>query len=239
MDVHIAAIRKDSLEIPLSAVQEGDEATAVSYADAIRKLKSIQGENGAALSRRLPDPAPVDEVYIRRAEDTKAEEKQAVKQEPQASTLKDIALTAAVILLAGLLLVFALPSLLFRYYLVRHKRAKPAGDKAFYAYRAATFFLHQSGLFRGNLTPMRYATRVVDPALGTSFTRFMQLYLKQKYAGQALNKQEQQEIATFLKSFLTTARTRIKRTQRLKGFLNPARMISYFFVQEEDPASES
>jgi len=234
MDVHIAAIRQDSLEIPLSSVQQGDEATAVSYAEAIRKMKEVAGEQGLTLSRRLPDPAPVDEVYIRRTDLTRQEHKAAAKQEEQTISVKQMAQTAALIVLGVIVLAFCLPWLVFRYYLLRHRYARPSADKAYWAYRVATFFLHQSGMFRGRLTPMRYAATVADPALGTAFTAFMNIYLKQKYAGQPLTTQEQQSVATFLKPFLAAARKQIRRWQRLKGFLNPVRALQYFVQAEEE-----
>jgi len=234
MDVHIAVFRKDSLEVPLHSVQKGDEVTAVSYAEEIRKMKQVAGEQGQSLSRRLPDPAPVDEVYIKHTATDQPEDKPAAKTETATMSLKKMALTGAVIFAVAILVMFALPSLVFLYYLLRHTRAKASGSKSYWAYRAATFFLHQSGIFRGDSTPMRYARSVVDPKLGTSFTAFMNVYLKQKYADQTLSEQEGQTVRKFLKPFLRTARQKISRGQRLAGFLNPLRALSYFMQGEED-----
>lgn len=228
MDVHIAVIRKDSLEIPLAAVQKGDEATAVSYADAIRKMKQLSNETGMALSKRLPAPAPIDEVYVKETDSTPPQQKPETAQEEQPVSLRQMAETALWTALAIIILIFLLPTLIFRYYLLRHKLAGAAEPKSYWAYRAATFWLHQSGMPRGHLTPMRYALTVVDPALGTSFGAFMNLYLKQKYAGQALSKDEEIQVAGFLKGFLSIARKHTPRKKRFTGFLSPLRAWNYF-----------
>ena len=48
----------------------------------------------------------------------------------------------------------------------------------------------------------QYAREVIDPRFGTSFTSFMNVYLKQKYAKQPLTQNEQQLAAGFLNPFL-------------------------------------
>src|SRR5690606_6567400 len=121
MDVHIAAIRKDSIEIPLSEVQKGDDATAVSYADAIRKMKQISHESGTALSKRLPAPAPIDEVYVKQKDMAPQEQKAPTEEKAQPVSLKQMAVTALWIAVAVIILVFLTPLLIFRYYLLRHK----------------------------------------------------------------------------------------------------------------------
>ena len=98
---------------------------------------------------------------------------------------------------------------------------------------AVTYYLHQVGIFRGTRTPMQFAREVVDPMLGTSFAGFMNIYLKQKYAQQPLTPAEQQQVNTFLKPFMATARKKLKFSKRLGGFLNPSRSVS-FFVKPDD-----
>src|SRR5690606_31171625 len=49
MDMKIASILRDSIEVPLANMQKGDEATAVSYATAFKELKARRNEQGAAL----------------------------------------------------------------------------------------------------------------------------------------------------------------------------------------------
>ncbi|MCD6063008.1 MAG: hypothetical protein K0R82_919, partial [Flavipsychrobacter sp.] len=237
MDVKIASIRRDSVDVPLTNVQKGDEATAVSYAEAFKNMQPRQGEQGKNLIARFPNPAPVDEVYLKRKDAAKPDEKpQAAKQEQQVSA-KDVLLTSLAVLAALVLLILLTPYLIFHFFKWRYKTSKAEGNKAYWAYRTAGFYLHQIGIYRGTRTPMQYARDVVDPPLGTSFVSFMNIYLKKKYAKQSLTVSEQQYVTGFLEPFLAQVRKRIPFSRRLKGFLNPSRSIT-FFVKPDDKQND-
>jgi hypothetical protein len=81
---------------------------------------------------------------------------------------------------------------------------------------------------------MQYAADVVDPLLGTSLTRFMNVYLKKKYAKQPLNQSEQLYVNGFLKSFMTTVKSKIRFSRRFWGLLNPIRCIGFFVMPDEE-----
>lgn len=233
MDVKIASIYRDSIGVPLNNVQKGDEATAVSYAEALKKMTEVPGEQTKVLINRLPNPSPIDEIYLKRKDIAKPEEKPAAKKQEQQLSVKTVLKDFAIILTVFILFLLMLPQLIWWYYLLRHKNAKAAGNKAYWAYRAAGYYLHQAGIMRGRKTPMQYALEMVDPRMGTSFTAFMNIYLKQKYANQPLNEREQQQVSTFLQPFIKIVKQKIPIGQRLKGFLNPGRSLS-FFVKPDD-----
>jgi hypothetical protein len=176
----------------------------------------------------------VDEVYLKRKDVVKPKEKPVVTTQASPLSVRKIAWTLAAILGAFLLFVLLLPELILRYYVFRYNRAKPDGDKPYWAYRAATYYLHMTGIFRGSRTPMQYARDVVDPRLGTSFTGFMNVYLKKKYAKQALTANEQQYVNGFLRPFIKTAAQKIRFGKRFFGFLNPVRSAGFFMTPEED-----
>lgn len=230
MDVHVATIHKDSIDVPLSAVHKGDEATAVSYAEAFKNLTPKDGEAGPALVQRFPDPSPIDEVYIHKKEVKQPEEKPGVTKTEQKWSYRDMLIVAGIVLAALLLLLLALPALVYIYYRLRYRYAKDAGNQAYFAYRLSAFYLHQLGLFRGDLTPMQYARTAVDPVLGTNLAGFMNIYLKQKYAKQPLTPAEEAAVKGFMAPFLETVRAKIPVGKRLKAFINPVRTFS-FFVQ--------
>lgn len=235
LDLKIATIRMDSTEIPLSAVRIGDSATAVSYADAFRKMEAKKTESGESILKRSPSPAPTDEVYIKHKTDPKKELKkeEEVKKEPISA--KNILLMAIWILVSFIVLFFAIPSLVMLYYRMRNRSASPDKDKAYWSYRAATYYLNQVGVFRMEKTPMQYAREIVDPLTGSNtFTSFMNIYLKQKYAKQPLTAQEQAYVSTFLPALLKSVKNSISFGRRLQGFLNPIRAISFFVVPEND-----
>ena len=234
MDMKVATIFRDSLALPLTKVQKGDEGTAVSYADAMKKLEPGVNETGNALIKRFADPAPMDEVYLKRKNVAKPKEKNLVAAPPKPVSVKKIlgiALAAAGIFLLFLLL---LPSLILQYYKTRYNRADAAKNKSYWAYRAATYYLHMTGFYRGHRTPMQYARDMIDPQLGTTLSGFMNVYLKQKYAKQPLNAAEQQYLAAFLHPFLGAAGKRIPFKKRFFGFMNPVRSAGFFVMPEDE-----
>jgi len=90
------------------------------------------------------------------------------------------------------------------------------------------------GVLRGQKTPMQYARDVVDPAMGTSFSQFMNIYLKKKYAKQPLNPAERQYVYEFLKPFIKTVRKKVSFKKRFAGFINPLRSIGFFVMPEDE-----
>lgn len=233
MDMKIAAIYKDSISVPLASIRKGDEATAVSYAEAFKGMEPRPMEKAEALLSRFPDPTPVDEVYLKRKDVAKPEQKPQTTKQDKPISAKTIIWTAAIIAAAIALILLLIPAAIYLYYRVRHANAKP-GTKAYWAYRTAGYYLHMVGLYRGARTPMQYAAQVIDPAYGTSFTRFMNVYLKQKYAKQPLTEAEQEIADTFLLPFLAMVKQRTPLKKRLAGFLNPSRALGFFVQSNEE-----
>jgi hypothetical protein len=180
--------------------------------------------------KRFPDPGPVDEVYLKRKDTAKPEEKHQTATPDKEMTLGEIAWIVGCGISGLVILLLLIPTIIYRYLLLRHRNAKANGSKAYWAYQAASFYLHQIGVVRGQRTPMQYAREVVDPQFSTSFTEFMNVYLKQKYAKQELSAREQELITSFLKPFLAAVRRQTPIKQRLKGFLSPAASISFFSI---------
>lgn len=232
LDLKIAAIRRDSVEVPLASMDIGEQATAVSYAEAFKKMEAKPGEQGQSLKNRFPAPAPIDEVYLKRKDTSKPDDKPKTATKEEKVSPQHIALIIGLVLAALLLLFFLLPTLIMAYYRTRYGNAKGEA-KAYWAYRAAFFYLHQVGIFRHGETPMQYARQVADPQLGTSLAGFMNIYLKLKYAKQPLTVREQETVDGFLGAFLATARKKLPASQRIKGFLNPMRSFG-FFSQPDD-----
>ncbi len=235
LDLKIAAIRQDSTEIPLAAVKIGDSATAVSYAEAFRKMEAPKTESGASILKRSPSPAPVDEVYIKRKNTTKKEDKKEAEKPDEPISAKSILLAALWTFLGIIVLLLLIPSIVMTYFRIRHRNAKPEKDKAYWAYRAVSFYLHQIGIPRGDKTPMQYASQIIDPMLGgNAFVKFMNVYLKQKYAKQTLSVQEQAMVAVFLEDILKSIKKVVSSGTRISGFLNPIRTVGFFVVPEND-----
>lgn len=233
MDMKIAAIYVDSVDVPLSKVKKGDEGTAVSYAMALKNMRERRGEKGNALAKRLPSPVPTDELYLKRKDTSKPEEAPQ-KSEPEKTISAEQILWTTILTIAAIIILLLLtPTFIYTYYVWRHKRADKEGPKSYFAYRAANFYLHQVGIPRGQQTPMQYASKTIDPEMGTNYTGFMNVYLKKKYAQQPLTGQERKVVDTFLAPFISRLKTMLPWKQRFTGFINPLRSIA-FFVQPGD-----
>ena len=238
LDVHISSIKRDSIDVPLYTIQKGEDITAVSYADAFKSLEARNDEAGAALIKRFPSPEPIDEVYLNHSNSKqKIEEQQAEVADKPISYVR-LFIEIGIVMLALLLSFFLWPTILFAWYRSRAKNADAANKRAYWVYRTAGFYLHQLGYFRGSRTPMQYARELIDPELGTSFTGFLNIYLKQKYAKQPLTNAEQVSVTAFLPGFLKTVRAKIPAGKRVWRFLNPLRAIS-FFVSGEDESERN
>lgn len=234
MDLKIAAIRRDSIDVLLATITKGEEATAVSYAEAFKKMVPGDNESGTALIKRFPSPAPIDEVYLKVKDVVQPPEKKAVALAEKPVPLSRIIWTSVAVLCALMLLILSLPSIIYAFFKSRYKNARNDGAKAYWGYRAATFYLHQIGISRGTATPMQYAKQVVDPRFNTSLSAFMNVYLKKKYAKQNLTSQEQNVVNSFLQPFIMSVKTQIKAGQRFAGFMNPVRTVSFFVMPEEE-----
>lgn len=234
MDMKIAAIYVDSVDVPLKNVKKGDKGTAVSYAAALKNMRAYRNENGNKLAKRLPSPVPIDELYLQREDTTKETSKPDKPKQKKTISPKKILLTIASVILGLIILALLLPSIIFRYYKYRHKKAGKDGPKAYFAYMAANFYLHQIGIIRNMETPMQYASKVIDPRFGTNYTSFMNVYLKKKYADTSLNDREKQVVSSFLTPFINKVKKQIKWKHRFAGFVNPIRTISFYVQQNEE-----
>lgn len=230
LDLTRANLWKDSLAIGMHQLVKGQTIMAVSYAE---KLQAFSPERTAeALLRKLPGPLPIDEVYIRSPRDTT---KQATT--PMAKPgrpYRELLARAAIGLLVLLLVVFSLPSLVYRWYKFRSRRTHNEKQKAYYTYRAATFLLNQSGVERRDATPWQYARETVDPEFGTRFAGFMNLYLKAKYANIPLTQPEQAFLRDFYPGFEQQVFKKIPWRKRMLRFLNLNTFIQYYYIPEPE-----
>lgn len=229
LDLRIARIWKDSIQMPLGILKKGDDVMAVSYAE---KLKAYTPEKKIEqLLKKFPNSIPTDEVYIR---DFAKEKKNGEADKEEASKpLKYYLLwTLGTIVLFLLLLLFT-PWILYRWYKLKLKWSKDIASKSYYTYKASSLWLHMISQQRGTLTPLKYATKCIDPEYGTQYASFIILYLKQKYAGQELSALEVKQVEEFYAAFEQKIKNKHSFMQRAFRFKNLNNFVRYFILQEE------
>lgn len=231
LDLSIASLVKDSVDIPMNELHVGDSATAVSYAEAFKNLKPSGTEQGAELIKRFPDPEPIDELHIQKSITGNQKQDPAVEQKEKGSPWKAILIGSAVSIIFVLLLFLFLPRFIYAYYRLRHNLSGSDSGKAYWAYRSAGFYLHQTGHFKGSLTALQHAQQV-DAQLHTAYTAFMLVYLKMKYAGQELNPAEKEILTQFLPSFSVQLKRHIPAGKRSGDFFRVFRAIAFFGTTE-------
>lgn len=229
LDVSIATIQKDSANIDLKEVHIGDSATAVSYAEVLKKMPDGKnGETAEMILSRMVSPAPIDDVYLKKTpEQIREEQLQKIKAaQPFSYQLLLLRIGVAVIVL--LLLFLFTPVMIFTYYKFKAKRALVAEQNAYWQYRGISFYLHQLGYFRGAATPLYYAQNIIDPRFGTNLTAFMNSYLKVKYTGQKLTVAEIKTLQPMMQEVIQKINAKVPLKKRIIAFLRPLRSFTFY-----------
>lgn len=232
LDLSIASLVKDSIDVPLSELHVGDSATAVSYAEVFKNLKPSPTEAAASIIKRFPDPEPIDELHIKKSMQDNKKQDTVKEQQPKGTDWKAIAIGTLASIIFIILLFLFLPRMIYAYFRLRHNSAGKDKEKAYWAYRSAGFYLHQLGFMKGNVTALQHA-QSVDASLHTRYTGFMIVYLKMKYAQQDLNAGEKVTVNQFLSPFIKQVQQRIPAGTRFRDFFNVLRAIAFFGIGEE------
>jgi hypothetical protein len=136
--------------------------------------------------------------------------------------------TCIALLLALLILIFSLPWIIFRFLHAKAKNTKPIGQKAYWSYISATYYLNQLGRTRGEISPAIFASDKIDPEFNTNFALFMNVYLKNKYSKETLTNTQQQIIQNFYIPFYKKVKSKVSFKEHTAKFLNFYRTINFF-----------
>lgn len=226
LDLSVATIMKDSLKIPVTALNVADSVTAVSFAEAFKPIEAPQNAEGKSLLKIFPSPAPIDEVQVKVPhipDQLVIGEREKQAKTPVWQTV--LWVTGAVILLG--LIIFWLLAPLYRLYLqLRRKMSRTFPESAYWDFRYTQFVLHQLGYERNHLSAFSYAQKM-DLELPLKYTQFVQLYLKLKYSETALNSAERQFMERYVKGFEGVLRHKLPAKKRFRYFANPMRTIAF------------
>jgi hypothetical protein len=229
LDVSIANIQRDSVNISITQVKPGDSATAVSYAEALKKLPDGKpGESAETILGRITSPLPTDDLYLKKTPQQVKEELLQKQKAEQPFSYRKMFLLIGLNLLIAICLFLSIPLLILTYYRFRSRNAPTPENKAYWQYRGLGFYLHQLGFYRGEQTPLRYAAETIDAKFGTTFTRFMNIFLKTKYTGQKLSAADAGHLASIERQTLLQVKTQLPARKRIGAFLRPLRSFTFF-----------
>lgn len=229
LDLAIARIWKDSIAATLDMLRKGDDVMCVSYA---QKLKALTPEaRFKEVLKKMPKHLPTDEVYIKTFVPKKTEPKESDNESVKGWKFWIVCIAGVFLLL--ILVIVALPSIIYIFYKNRARYSRSVSRKIYFTYRCAGFLLNQLGMYRGESTYLKFAKRV-DSRYDSRFTPFIINYLKLKYSGQELTAHETSDCLKFLQPFVQQVSNKHPLQFRIKRFLNPIPLILFYFGSEPD-----
>lgn len=227
LDLKVAKIMKDSLTLALKDIEVGDSATAVSYAEAFKKLPPFPTEKTEQLIKRFPKLAPIDEVYVKKHIEKEKEVAKAENPDVQQTKWKNLFFGLFVFICLFLFLFAFFPRILFAYFQMRYKMAKGIHNQSYWTFVTFDFYLHQLGYQKGSDTALQFAEQI-DAKLQTSFAEFMKVYLKLKYAQKKLNQKELAILNNFYHQNMSIIKNQFPIKYRFKAFFKTLRSFNYF-----------
>lgn len=230
MDVSLATVSRDSGEVSLSELKKGNEITALSFSDQFKNIALKDSNSYEEIFKKIPAPAPVDEIKIIDAAKEKQKVTNEIKKNPVSIT--KIVWIAIAIICLFILLVFSLPWLIFKLFNYKAKHTITIKKKAYWSYNAAIYYCNQLGYSRNEMSPTQFAKEKIDTHFKTNFYSFMQVYLKSKYSKESLTSSEENIVRNFYPSFYKTVKDKIPFKERFSKFLNYYRTINFFQSQK-------
>ncbi|BAV04615.1 transglutaminase-like enzymes, putative cysteine proteases [Filimonas lacunae] len=226
VDGAIAQVSADSGVVPFSALRKDMHITAASSAEVLKDMTATPVETIKDVLKRVPKPAPTDQIKIIEDEATTPPHKNMFENIEPVNWLKVLA-TVLIVAAALLVLVFAMPWIIWQVLHMRAKGNKPASNKAYNQYRAAMYYLNQLGYARNHKSPGEYAAQT-DAQFGTRFIVFSNVYQKLKYSSLPFTTQEEAVVQEFYKPFIASVRKQVPLRKRAAKFLNIYNTIHYF-----------
>ncbi len=230
MDVSLATISRDSGQVSLKDLKQGNQITALSFSEQFKNIALKDSNDYKEIFAKIPKPAPIDEIKII---DTTQEKQVAIQmQKTKPLSIARIIWIGTGVILLLIILIFSLPWLIFKWLDFKAKNSKAFKQKAYYSYMASTYYLNQMGYSRDEMPPAKYAKEKIDPRFGTSFLTFMNVYLKTKYSNEPLTTSDQSIVESFYKPFYKKVKKQIPFKECFSKFLNFYRMINFYSKQK-------
>ncbi|MFL5731367.1 MAG: transglutaminase domain-containing protein [Cytophagaceae bacterium] len=226
LDLLKAKILQDKISVAYSNLKEGSHVLVVSYDEKLKRLKPASTDNTEKVLQMLPELLPIDEVHLRPLPPKKEEEPKLTTQEEQDRLRWKIYGGISLFLLLALTWGL-LPSITYAYLKKKAARASTVSERAYYINRLSEFLFNQLGRTRGELTPLEFASRVIDPEFNIGMTGFVSAYHKIKYAKEQPTEADLRAIDVYYPVFMKTVRSRYKGLSWLGHFVQSQRTIRF------------
>jgi protein-glutamine gamma-glutamyltransferase len=232
IDASMCRVMYNKKDTTFAAIKPGDSLIIVSYKDEGKNIPKPRA--GVAIETQVeafPSPIIADEIHIHGKDKENKKEgkgKRPLQQEGKKITADEILWLAAKVTTGIVLLILLFPLLYLIYRLMRVAFAGKGNAKADQVYQAALYRFHMAGFERDNETPLEYAEKKVDPAIGNNFEEFMRMYLRLKYAPSSITHEDEKAIKQFAGTIGSSIRTKNGFFKTILNYFNVMRAIRYF-----------
>ncbi len=212
-------VHRGDQALPLTALTGGDSVivNAESGHPSLRQLKPYLATESFVswFQHTFPAQIPVDKITI---------------DQPESPFWQRFLVTLLTLLILTAVALALLGGLTYLYLLWRSRAAQPQ-SRLYWTYRLSLMLLNQLGVHRHGETPLEFARTQIDPRFGTDFTRFMNLYLRSKYAGKLPAGEESQLVERFRERFPAEVLQKYSRWQIVKSFANFIRTLRFLLLR--------
>jgi protein-glutamine gamma-glutamyltransferase len=228
IDLIHAKIIQNKVAKRYNDLKQGDHVLVVSYDEKLRRLKPGTKDNTEKILERLPKIIPIDEVHLRPVAEKKHENPMFTQKEKENFRTWTIYGGVSLFFLLILTSVF-LPAMTFAYLKNKANKATEIFERAYHISRLNDFLLNQLGLTRKELTPLEFATGVIDPKFNIGLTGFTKAYHKIKYAKEQPDEADYKAINNYYPDFLKKIRQHYSSKEWLLNFTQTQRTLRFLF----------
>lgn len=227
LNLSMAAISNDTGVVEIGFLKPDMHITAASYSEILKDLKAPEGQTIEEVLAGVNRPVPVDEVKIINS-DKKADKKSGMVEKEPVLDVQQLLISAVIIAGCLLVLVFALPYLIFVYFNYKARVvSQPAESKAYAVNRAILYYLNQMNLRNSGKAPQVFAGEI-DRQFNTEYYAFNKLYQQLKYGNTGIDEKGSNFLRSFYPQFIRLVSSGIPAKTRFLNFLNLGNTISFF-----------
>lgn len=219
LDLSVATIRRDTLQLSLKDIMVGDTVTVVSFAQVLENKKVAKGASFMQVIAALPAPLPTDQVYLY----NKAKEvPTAVTETTTPSSNKWI----FVLMGCGIVvvLILSLPYAKYLFY-KRNFRATPNQTLKLYWANALWKYYAQVHYPSFKAVSELHLAQTIDKAMHTNLQEVVTAYHASKYGQKVLDKVQLQKLEQVLFASIEQLQKPMKPMARLTHWLNLSNVV--------------